>query len=99
VINSAVKQAPTSLQVEIRLFVTGSSTADWDTVSTDSSKLESPGGISTLSAENTPPPSPLETPGLKVSLGRPILNSILKEEAEEAREGSMCVAGTFLVEL
>ncbi|THU89202.1 iron reductase [Dendrothele bispora CBS 962.96] len=79
VINSAVKLAPSSLTVEIHLFVTGSSNTDWDTVSTDS-KLESPGGVSTLSA------------GLKVSLGRPSLDNILKAETEEARGGSMCVA-------
>ncbi|THV04068.1 hypothetical protein K435DRAFT_220812 [Dendrothele bispora CBS 962.96] len=92
VINSAVKLAPSSLTVEIHLFVTGSSNTDWDTVSTDS-KLESPGGVSTLSAGgSTPPPSPFEIPGLKVSLGRPSLDGILKSETEEARGGSMCVA-------
>ncbi|KAF5361182.1 hypothetical protein D9758_009046 [Tetrapyrgos nigripes] len=92
-INSAVKLAPHGFQLEIRLFVTGSSTTEWDTVSTDSSKLESPGASSSLSGENTPNvKSPMEISGLQLLLGRPAIGKIVVEEAEEARGGSMCVA-------
>ena len=93
-IQSASLLAPSSLAIEIRLFVTGSTIPKSDTVSiTDSSKMESPGAGS---SSNDAPHSPMQISGLKTTLGRPPLAEILKQEAEQTPCGTMCVAGTFI---
>ncbi|THV04056.1 hypothetical protein K435DRAFT_774561 [Dendrothele bispora CBS 962.96] len=90
-IQSALELAPSSLTIEIRLFVTGSVISESDDANSTNSKVESPGAGSS-SNEVSPRSSGIEISGLRASLGRAPLTEILEQEAGETRFGTMCVA-------
>jgi len=103
----ALTQAPDSLKIDIRIFVSGSSRSS---ESLDLRTYDYAEDSGSASAESTPAQTPISEkgvgipssdsvsmlklthlPSVKVSQGRPILAKLLAEEAEETSGGSMWV--------
>jgi len=93
----AVQLAPSSLTISICIFVTGSpSTADADLPdSVVSSPVEKQGAPEHIVSKRDSSPSLSSLRGVKLEIGRPNLDALLKEEISSA-SGRLSVSGKYL---
>lgn len=91
-VSSAVRRAPSSLSVDVRFHVTGTS----DTLDSRDSGSDDGSSVKDIGSDASPSPTELGSPHIHLHSGRPDLRKILAEEIEVTRGDKLSVNGTLI---